>query len=58
MWIDIFKFCISLFWAGSIAFVCHAKEAPIPEDPQDRLGPGLTSFFEREGHHELYRRDA
>jgi hypothetical protein len=49
MWIDIFKFCISLFWAGSIAFVCHAKEAPIPEDPQDRLGPGLTSFFEREG---------
>lgn len=49
MWIRLFTFCRLLFLGGSTSFVCLAKNSLIPEDPQDREGPGIVGFFDREG---------
>ena len=32
----------------SIALVAQAKNALIPEDPEDRVGPGIADLFERD----------
>ena len=49
VWMRIFNFCRLLFLAGSTSFVCLGKNSLIPEDPQDREGPGIVGFFDREG---------
>ena len=49
VWMRIFNFCRLLFLAGSTSFICLAKNSLIPEDPQDREGPGIVGFFDREG---------
>ena len=49
VWIRLFTFCRLLFLAGSTSFVCLAKNSLIPEDPQDREGPGIVGFFDRDG---------
>jgi hypothetical protein len=45
----LFIFCRLLFLAGSTSSLCLAKNSLIPEDPQDRQGPGIVGFFNREG---------
>ena len=48
--IRMFNFCRLLFLAGtgSTCFVCLAENSLVPEDPQDREGPGIVGFFDRE----------
>ena len=45
----LFTYCGLVFLAGSTTSVCLAKNSLIPEDPQDREGPGIVNFFNREG---------
>ena len=49
VWMRLFTFCGLVFLAGSTTSVCLAKNSLIPEDPQDREGPGIVGFFNREG---------
>ena len=50
----IFNFCRLLFLAGSTSFLCLAKNSLIPEDPQDRKGPGIVGFFDSKGSSPSY----
>ncbi len=33
--------------ATGVAFVCQGSDSLIPEDPKDRVGPGIANLFER-----------
>ena len=43
---------ISLACAGSS--FCFGEDSLIPEDPQDRVGPGMSALFERDGAPPVY----
>ena len=49
------------FPVGILLFVCNlvlvaqAKDSLIPEDPADRVGPGIADLFERDGPPPIYQ---
>ena len=38
-----------LLFVCNLALIAQAKDPLVPEDPADRVGPGITDLFERDG---------
>ena len=38
-----------LLFVCNLALVAQAKDSLVPEDPADRVGPGIADLFERDG---------
>ena len=53
MWMCKFPIGI-LFIACNLGLVAQAKDSLIPENPVDRVGPGIADLFERDGPPPIY----
>ena len=46
----MYKFPVGiLLFVCNLALVAQAKDSLVPDDPADRIGPGIDNFFERNG---------
>ena len=43
-----------IIMASVMGMTCLAEESLIPEDPKDRVGPGIADLFERDGEPPVY----
>ena len=54
MWMCKFPVGILLF-VCNLALVAQAKDSLVPEDPADRVGPGIVDFFKRDRTPPVYQ---